>query len=156
MPGTASPACREPELGGLAQPLWHGAGGDVPRVWHSTASQQGQGQWHAPQGWHMSVVLGNCSSSSPGALALWAEPPRGAQASLFTLASPLEPGVCKGSSYQAGVAQRPVVLAGSSERAGGGFSSRAVAKAYPESGKWVWISPCQARPGQRFWNWLVS
>lgn len=45
------------------------------------------------------------------------------------------------------MAQSPVVLAGSSERrAGGGFSSTTVAKAYPESGKWVWISLFQANP----------
>lgn len=88
-----------PQRGRLAQPLQHGAGGDVPMVWGSTASQQGWGWWHVPQGPHMSAVLSNCSSSSLGASASRAEPPRGAQASPFTLTSPLGPGVCRGSSY---------------------------------------------------------
>lgn len=56
-------------------------------------------------------------------------------ASARTLASPLGPWVCRGSTDEAGVAQSPVVLAGSGERrAGGGFSSSPVAEAEPARG----------------------
>lgn len=114
--------------GRLAQPLQHGAGRDIPRAWGSTTSKEGQGQWHTPQGQHMSCLF---------------LPP----------ASPLRPKVFRRSIYQTGVAQSPVVLAWSNKRrAGGASSSSTVAKAYPESGKWVWISFCQPSPAQHCWN----
>lgn len=51
-----------------------------------------------------------------GSFGLVAEPSQATQASSFRFTSPLGPRVCRGSSYQAGVAQSPVVLAGTSKR----------------------------------------
>lgn len=139
--------------GRLAQPLQRGAGRDIPRVWGSTASQQGR--WHAPRGRHVSAVSSKCSSSSLGASAPHPEPPQSAQASPFTLASPPGPGVCRGNIYQAGVAQSPVVLAGSSERrAGGSFSSSIVATASQKVGSG--FGSRFTRPAQRCWHRSAS
>lgn len=139
---TVSPACCEPEQHRLAL---------LPteaqcRQGHPQVAEQPQPSSRV-RGRGMASLTAHTSSIDhlqlvlPGSFGLVAEPSQATQASPSTLTSPLGPRVSRQSTYQAGVAQSPVVLAGvSKRRTEGGFSSSIMPKSCPESEKCVWIS----------------